>query len=121
MLVGFSISKCIRDILAKEVDPKDVLVIIGRTNFDLDYLDELIYQYQNYTGDWAGFDVEEIKELLTDLYHTAKIHQPRKFGVHPKSAPYGEHWVRLTPEPYHLSPAAKKAYDHYLLLAGLTS
>jgi len=121
MLVGFSVSKCVRDILDKKVKLNDVLVIIGRTKFNLDQIDTLIFEYQSYRGEWSGFDVDEIRELLTELYQTAKIHQPRQFGVHPKQAPRGQHWVRMTPEPHELSPSAKKAYDHYLLLAGLTS
>ena len=121
MLIGFSISKCVADIVEGTVDSKDVLGIIGRTHFNLDSLDDLITEYCTYRHDWHHYDIVTLKETVENLYNSGKIHQPRKFGAHPRAVQYGDHWVRVTPEPHELSPSAKKAYDHYLLLAGLTS
>jgi hypothetical protein len=109
------------DIMDEKVNDEDVLVIIGRTDFTLETIDQLIDEYRTYRHDWAPYDVEKLKETLESLYCRGKIHQPRQFGSHPRGVSYGNHWVRVTPEPHELSLSAKKAYDHYLLLAGLTS
>lgn len=120
MLIGLSISKCITDIMQQKINPDDVLLIIGRTDFHLENIDTLIDQYQSYRGDWYDFDIDALKELLTQLYKDGKIHQPRQFGAYPRSAPRGKHWFRVILEPQDLSETAQKAWDRYLLLAGLT-
>ena len=120
MLIGFSMSKCITDIMEKKINPDDVLLIIGRTDFELEHIDELIDQYQAYRGDWYDFDRSELKKLITDFYTEGKIHQPRQFGVNPRSAPRGRHWMRVLYEPQDLSQQAQQAWDRYVLLASLT-
>lgn len=120
MLIGLSVSKCITDIMQQNIDPDDVLLIIGRTDFRLENIDALIDQYQSYRGDWYDFDRDALKEILTDFYKRGKIHQPRQFGAYPRSAPRGEHWLRVLHEPQNLSESAQKAWDRYVLLAGLT-
>ena len=45
MLIGFSISKCIADIMEGKIDPDDVLVIIGRTDFNMNNVDRLLDEY----------------------------------------------------------------------------
>lgn len=120
MLIGLSISKCITDIMQQKINPEDVLLIIGRTDFYLEHLDTLIDQYQSYRGDWYDFDRDDLKDLLTDFYKKGKIHQPRQFGAYPRSAPRGRHWMRVLLEPQDLSDQAQKAWDRYVLLASLT-
>ena len=121
MLIGLSVSRCIVDLIDKTVDIDDVIVIVGRTHFNLDTADSLIAGYQFAYGPWHGYSTEDCRHMLEELWARGKIHQPRTFGSHPTSVPYGKHWMRLTFEPNELSASAKKAYDHYLLLAGLTS
>lgn len=120
MLIGLSVSKCITDIMEKKINPDDVLLIIGRTNFHLEHIDTLIDQYQSYRGDWYDFDRDNLKDLLTRFYTEGKIHQPRQFGAYPRSAPRGEHWLRVLHEPQNLSESAQNAWDRYLVLAALT-
>ena len=120
MLIGLSISRCITDIMEQKINPDDVLLIIGRTDFYLEHLDTLIDQYQTYRGDWYDFDRNDLKGILTRLYTEGKIHQPRQFGAYPHSASRGKHWLRVMLEPQDLSESAQKAWDRYVLLAGLT-
>ena len=120
MLIGLSVSKCVADIMQQKVNTDDVLVIIGRTNFKLEQIDRLISQYQYYRGEWYDYDRDSLEDLLIRLFDEGKIHQPRQFGAHPRSVPWGKHWLRVMPEPQDLNESAQKAWDRYLLLAGLT-
>ena len=120
MLIGLSVSKCIADIMQQKINPDDVLLIIGRTDFHLEHLDTLIEQYQSYRGEWYDFDRDDLKGILTRFYTEGKIHQPRQFGTNPPMAHRGKHWMRVVYEPHDLSETAQRAWDRYLLLAGLT-
>lgn len=117
MLVGFSISKCITDIMDGKIDADDILVIIGRTDFDLEQIDTLIDQYRHYNGIWVKYDTQTLRNLLINLYKSGKIHQPRKFGEYPRSVTYGKHWGEVLVAPRDLIPSAKKAWENYKLLA----
>ena len=120
MLIGLSISKCVADILDEKVEIEDIVVIVGRTYFDEETMDRLIDDYRLPSMPWSIYEHGDCKHILTELWRRGKIHQPRHYGAHPRSAPYGKHWLRLAPEPHDLSSAAQKAYNHYLMIAGLT-
>ena len=95
MKIGLSYSRCVRDIVDGEVDIKDVLVIITRTDFNPNVDNEWTSIWEGYGGgqhmgsiwsrpEWAGYDNEEIfRKVSTELYNTGKMHQPRQFGAHP--------------------------------------
>jgi len=55
------------------------------------------------------------------LWHDGKIHQPRKFGAQPPGAFY--HWreVVLVDEELDQNPAARMAWDHFNMIAGLST
>lgn len=120
MLIGLSISKCVSDIFLEIVDINDVVVIVGRTDFNEKSMDDLIDGYRFVNGPWAEYEHSDMKLILEELWHRGKIHQPRHYGAHPRMVPYGKHWLRLAPEPMDLTPAAQKAYNHYLLISGLS-
>lgn len=117
MLVGFSVSKCVADIIDSKIDVDDILVIIGRTDFDVEHIDSLIDQYRHYNGVWIKYDTQTLRNLLINLYKSGKIHQPRKFGEYPRSVTYGKHWGEVMTTPNDLTPSAKKAWENYKLLA----
>ena len=117
MLIGLSISKCISDIMEGKVAYNDVLLIIGRTDFDLNTIDELIGQYQSYRGEWKDYNHDDLKDLIARMYKEGKIHQPRQFGAYPMPAGRGRHWLRTLYEPQDLPASAQKAWDHYVLIA----
>ena len=120
MLIGLSVSKCFSDLMEQKVNPDDVMLIIGRTDFDDTQIDELINQYQSYRGEWYDYDRTVLKDLILQFYKEGKIHQPRKFGAYPMSAGRGKHWLRVLHEPQNLSQQAQQAWDRYVLLASLT-
>jgi hypothetical protein len=120
MLVGFSVSYCIADIMDKKVDPRDVAVIIGGTHFDETCVDELINGYVK-SSVWAKYDREELKDTIMLLYNSGIIHQPRNFIYGAPSTHWYTHWMRLVEEPENLTDAAQTAYNNFIMLATLTN
>lgn len=130
MKVGFSLSRCIRDIYEGKVDLNDVIVIVARTNCDDtdESWDELWQGYRQRSGwsnpEWEDIPEEDegkVREIYSDLFRYAKIHQPRKHGVHPERMRY--YWLETFAPEEEISdhPTVKKAWDKYKMLAGLTN
>lgn len=119
MLLGFSISKCIADIMEDKVDPDDVLLIIGRTDFNMTNIDQLLNGYINNRGPWYDYDREKIKELLISFLKQGKIHQPRQFGTQPPAMPRAKVWAQIIHDQKDMPKAAQEAWDRFVVLASL--
>jgi hypothetical protein len=138
MKIGLSYSRCVRDIVDGKVDIEDVLVIISRTDFDPHDDAQWSGIWVGYGGgtanaysrgffshsnpEWAGYDNEALFRLVsTELWDQGKLHQPRKFGAHPSRRP--EIWLEavLPSSELETNPAAKKAWDSFQVIAGLTN
>ncbi len=130
MKIGLSFSRCLKDIFLGEVDQEDVLIIIARTDFNpnVDSEWEGIWSGYHHGGMWSHpewIDIPADKEgefraLACMLYNDGKIHQPRKFGAH---APRRQEiWIEtvLPNRELERNPAAKKAWEHFQTVAGLT-
>lgn len=128
MKIGLSLSRCMRDILEGKVDIYDVLVIVARTDIDPhnDKHWAAIWEGYLYGGlsnpEWAGLEdrEQEMRDILTELHSTGRLHQPRQFGAHPRRLPY--YWLEtFAPEEEVASnPATLKAWEKYKMLAGLS-
>jgi hypothetical protein len=131
MKIGLSYSRCIRDIIDGVVDYRDVLIIISRTDFD-PHDDEQWQQiwngYRQRQGwsnpEWFNYPDEDearFRQVSIDLWDEGKLHQPRKFGAHPARRP--EIWLEavLPSSELETNPAAKKAWDKFQVVAGLTN
>ena len=129
MNIGLSFSRCVRDIWEGRVDLEDVLVIIARTDFNPNDESqwEAIWQGYHHGGawshpEWDGIDDEAgFRHLCMELYNGGLIHQPRQFGARP--ARRSEFWLEavLPSEELDKNPAAKRAWDSFQTVAGLTS
>lgn len=135
MKVGLSYSRCIRDIVEGKVDIEDVLIIIARTDFDPH--DDKQWQniWQGYGGgrtagslwsnsEWSSYGPEEedrFRSVSIELWEQGKLHQPRKFGAHPRRMPY--YWLEtfLPDGELDRNPAAKKAFEKFQIIAGLVN
>ena len=138
MKIGLSYSRCVRDIVDGVVDIDDVLIIIARTNFDPH--DDAQWQgiWNGYGGgspnmgafsgfsssapEWAGYhDEDRFRSVSIELWESGKLHQPRKFGARPTRRP--EIWLEavLPSSELESNPAAKKAWDNFQIIAGLTN
>ena len=140
MKIGLSYSRCVKDIVNGVVDIDDVLVLITRTNFDPHDDAQWSGIWIGYGGgtqnaytrgffsqsnpEWAGTtaeDEDKYRGVSIELWETGKMHQPRKFGAHPRRRP--EIWLEtvLPDSEMQSRPAVKEAWDHFQTLAGLTS
>ena len=135
MLIGTSLGKCLRDILAGEVSEDDVVIIITRTMApDAEKLISVLEQYYSPTGGYNGsYDLsiggtktmEEVIELGLRLFNTGKIHQPRCFTdfqggfLHPRMRS-SDNWIELTPKSWNTTPIVVEAYEKYKVLDALT-
>ena len=110
MKIGFSLSRCVADLMNKEVEIKDVLIIMAVSNIDMKNEEHWRLIWDGYSNNaWHGFDEVETKSLVMGLWDNGKIHQSRRFGGHPIRS--SQTWINVHIEPQ--SPAAKEAFDHY--------
>ena len=138
MKIGFSYSRCVRDIVNGDVDINDVLIIISRTDFDPRDDEQWTSIWIGYGGgtenaysqgffsqsnpEWAGHTNEDqFRSVSIELWETGKLHQPRKFGAHPRRSPYV--WVDTGPighEEFQQPDAVQQAWRNYVMLSALT-
>lgn len=133
MKIGLSYSRCVRDIVEGTVDINDVLVIIARTDFDptVDTQWAGIWEGYCFGGmshkEWGAYDYyskedeAKFRDVSIALWNQGKFHQPRKFGSHPQRR--GEFWLEtcLPDSELDRNPAAKKAWDQFQVIAGLSN
>jgi hypothetical protein len=135
MKVGLSFSRCVRDIVEGKVDIDDILVIISRTNFDPKDDKQWKGIWEGYGGgqtlgspwsnpEWNGYGDEreaDFRAVTIALLENGKLHQPRQFGAHPSRR--SEIWLEtvLPSSELDTNPTAKKAWDNFQVVAGLTS
>jgi len=131
MKIGLSYSRCVRDIVDGVVDINDVLVIITRTNFDPKNDDQWSDIWAGYHGyspwsnpEWMNYpdeDKQKFRDISIELYSAGKMHQPRQFGAHPRRMPYIWLETVLPSSELESNPSAKKAWDQFQVIAGLTN
>jgi hypothetical protein len=133
MKIGLSYSRCILDIVEGRVDISDVLVVIARTDFDPTIDDEWADIWEGYcygglsNPEWSNYDFNspedqaKFRDVSTELWEQGKIHQPRKFGAHPRRLPY--YWLEagLQSEDIESNITVKKAWEQFQILAGLAN
>lgn len=132
MKIGLSLSRCVCDIANGVVDIEDVLVIIARTKFDPNDNDQWRGIWDGYrsrgalgfTREWGDFeddDEDRIRSICVELQESGKLHQPRNFGAYPQRMPY--YWLEtiLPSDELESNPAAKKAFEQFQVVAGLTN
>lgn len=139
MKIGLSYSRCVRDIVDGVVDINDVLVVIARTDFDprdddqwrgiwrgygggQEEVDELRMALGGVNPEWVGYTNEQkFRDVSIELWETGKFHQPRQFGAYPRRRP--EIWLEavLPNEELEQNPAAKKAWEKFQTIAGLSN
>lgn len=112
MKVGFSLSRCVRDIIDKKVTADEVVILITRTNFDFENSQHWDYVFEGYCLQkiWCEKDHDEIYSIVDRLWSEGKIHQPRQYGKQP-SRPV-DHWMDLHYTSYR-DPEIQEAYSRY--------
>lgn len=131
MKIGFSFGRCVRDIVAGQVDYDDVYLIVARTLIhDSTQVDEIVDEYLYRAGYLQGLDEAKCYEVASKLYMDGKIYQPRKYGYHPRMVAENAVWMDLSPcilgpdtdgmHPHHAEQVVK-AWKNYQLALKMTA
>jgi len=122
MRIGFSLGRCIRDIVKGEVDINDVVVIVAGTKFTTqEQLTRIVDEYMYSSEYLGGLDAAECHSVASILFQTGKIHMARNFGEQVGKAPEISLWADLVPTGGHTDPMVQEAWQAYRVMLNLTS
>lgn len=114
MKIGFSLGRCIRDIVTGAVSVDDVAFIITATAIrGKEQLDPVIEDYLYRPGYLDGLDEAACYQVANQLWDSNKLLQPRLQGMHRHMQPENALWVDLFPTVNSDSEAVKKSWDAY--------
>lgn len=115
MKIGFSLGRCIRDIVKENVSIDDVAFIIAATNiYSKEQLKHVIEDYMYRDDDYLyGLNEEQCQAVALDLWTSNRILQPRRQGMHRHRQPENAVWVDMFPTVASESAAVKTAWDTY--------
>lgn len=121
MKVGFSLGRCIRDIVNGTVEQDDVVVIVSGTRFTTqEQLDGIVAEYMYRDNYLLGLDEAACHGVASILFREGKIHQPRNFGTYRNMMPEDCVWADLLPTGGHQDPMVQEAWQAYRSMLGLT-
>jgi hypothetical protein len=115
MKIGFSLGRCVRDIVKENVSINDVAFIIAATNIHseeqlIHVIEDYMYRDDEYL---YGLDKEQCQAVALDLWSTNRILQPRRQGMHRHRQPENAVWVDMFPTVTSNSESVKTAWDAY--------
>jgi hypothetical protein len=115
MKIGFSLGRCVRDIVKGNVHIDDVAFIIAATSIhDEPQLATVIEQYMYRDDDYLyGLDEAACQAVALDLWQTNKILQPRRQGLHRHRQPENAVWVDMFPTVASENDSVKTAWNAY--------
>lgn len=122
MKIGFSLGRCVRDIVKQSVDINDVAFIIAATAIhDEPQLANVIAQYMCRDDDYLwGLDADQCQAVALELWSTNKILQPRRQGLHRHRQPENSVWVDMFPTELSENHSVKSAWDAYRFMLHMT-
>jgi len=121
MKIGFSLGRCIRDIVNGEVALDDVAFVIAATNIhEEQQLAQVVDSYL-YRDDYLYMlDEAECQQVALELWQSNRILQPRRQGMHRHKQPENSVWVDMFPTVNSDNEAVKKAWDAYRFMLHMT-
>ena len=114
MKVGFSLGRCVRDIVKGLVDIEDVVVVIAGTRIETQaQLTRVITEYM-YRHDYlAGLDEAQCQGVASVLWTEGKIHQSRLSGHYARRINEKSVWADLVPTGGFSNPMVQDAWNEY--------
>ena len=115
MKIGFSLGRCVRDIVNGDVAINDVAFVIAATAIrdGEEHLSQVINEYCGRRGYLDGLDSTKCQEVARSLYNSNRIIQPRLQGMHRHMQPENAVWVDLFPTVPSHNESVKSAWDAY--------
>jgi hypothetical protein len=121
MKIGFSLGRCVRDIVQGAVSIDDVAFIITATSIHTrEQLDNVIQVYCGEPGYLLGCDYDQSLAVAQNLWDTNKLLQPRKQGLHRHQQPENSIWVDMFPTELSDNQSVKTAWDNYRFMLHMT-
>lgn len=121
MKIGFSLGRCIRDIVNGDISIEDVAFIITATNIrEREDLEFVILAYESEPEYLYGLDHEQCMEVAYQLWDTNRLLQPRRQGLHRHKQPASSVWVDMFPTELSNNEGVKKAWDAYRFMIHMT-
>lgn len=122
MKIGFSLGKCVRDLVNKTVDYNDVLLIISATLLEnRAHLEQLVEEYGNRNNYWRGLDTSACMAMAYRIWDDKKLIQPRLYNAQRSLVPSDCVWADVCPAPVAGNEAVRRAWDQYRMLVDLTA
>jgi hypothetical protein len=115
MKIGFSLGRCVRDIVRGDVHIDDVAFIIAATSIhDAEQLADVIENYMYRDDDYLyGLDEDRCQAVALELWNTNRVLQPRRQGMHRHRQPENAVWIDMFPTAISENDSVKKAWDAY--------
>lgn len=121
MKIGFSLGRCVRDIVMGKVSEDEVAFIIGATCIrEKEQLDRVVEDYMWREDYLEGLDEAECKRVAQSLWDGNKLIQPRREGIHRHKQPANSIWVDMFPTELSNNDSVKKAWDAYRFMLHMT-
>jgi hypothetical protein len=121
MKIGFSLGRCIRDIVNGEVALDDVAFVIAATNIHEEVQLLQVVDSYLYRDDYLYMlDEAECRRVALELWNTNRILQPRRQGMHRHKQPENSVWVDMFPTVNSNNTSVKKAWDAYRFMLHMT-
>ena len=114
MKIGFSLGRCVRDIVEGAVSIDDVAFIITATSIHTrEQLDNVIQVYCGEPNYLLNLDYDECLSVAQNLWDTNRLLQPRRQGMHRHAQPENSVWVDMFPTALSDKEPVKKAWEQY--------
>jgi hypothetical protein len=121
MKIGFSLGRCVRDIVRGDIDIDSVAFIIAATDCrDTAGLVYIINAYLDRDDYLWGLDAVDCHRVASELWNSNKIIQPRRQGIHRHQQPANSVWVDLFPTQLSNNKSVKTAWDAYRCMLHMT-
>jgi hypothetical protein len=114
MKIGFSLGRCVRDIVEGTVSIDDVAFIITATSIHTrEQLDNVIQVYCGEPNYLLNLDYDECLSVAQNLWDSNRLLQPRRQGIHRHAQPESSVWVDMFPTALSDKEPVKKAWEQY--------
>lgn len=121
MKIGFSLGRCVRDIVMGKISEDEVAFIITATCIrDIQQLGPVISDYMFRDEYLYGLDEDECQRVAQSLWDNNKLIQPRREGIHRHKQPANSVWVDMFPTELSTNESVKKAWDSYRFMLHMT-
>jgi hypothetical protein len=121
MKIGFSLGRCIRDIVTEKISIDDVAFIITSTSIHTkEQLADVILMYTSEPTYLYNCDYDKCVAVANMLWDNNRLLQPRRQGLQRHAQPENAVWVDMFPTQLSEKQSVKSAWDAYRFMLHMT-